>query len=79
MPADRKRQSRNQWQDRALCAGWPEPFFPADGNDFDAKQICSSCEVRTECLDYALARNERFGIWGGLSERERRNLKRRKA
>ena len=39
--------------------------------------MCTSCEVRAECLDYALANDERFGIWGGLSERERRKLKRR--
>ena len=71
MPAERKRRSRNQWQDRALCAGDPEPFFPPDGDDYDAKLICRCCEVRSECLDYALARNE-FGIWGGLTERERK-------
>ncbi len=39
--------------------------------------MCTSCEVRVECLDYALANDERFGIWGGLSERERRRLRRR--
>jgi WhiB family redox-sensing transcriptional regulator len=38
--------------------------------------VCQSCEVQTECLEYALANDERFGIWGGLSERERRRLKR---
>jgi WhiB family redox-sensing transcriptional regulator len=36
-----------------------------------------TCEVRAECLEYALAHDERFGIWGGLSERERRKLKKR--
>jgi WhiB family redox-sensing transcriptional regulator len=41
--------------------------------------VCLSCEVRSECLEYALAHDERFGIWGGLSERERRRLKRRSA
>jgi hypothetical protein len=45
-----------------------------------AKQrVCLSCDVRAECLEYALAHDERFGIWGGLSERERRRLKRRTA
>ncbi|MDQ6659189.1 MAG: WhiB family transcriptional regulator, partial [Actinomycetota bacterium] len=39
--------------------------------------ICTGCEVRSECLSYALSNDERFGIWGGLSERERRRLKRR--
>jgi WhiB family redox-sensing transcriptional regulator len=37
--------------------------------------ICQSCEVRAQCLEYALERDERFGIWGGLSERERRKLR----
>ena len=42
----------------------------------EAKRICLGCEVKDACLDYALAHDERFGIWGGLSERERRRLKR---
>ena len=66
------------WQDRALCAQTdPEAFFPEKGGSTrEAKQVCLSCEVRSECLEYALANDERFGIWGGLSERERRKLKR---
>ncbi|SRX96395.1 WhiB family transcriptional regulator [Mycobacterium shimoidei] len=68
----------DQWQDRALCAQTdPEAFFPEKGGSTrEAKKICLGCEVRTECLEYALAHDERFGIWGGLSERERRRLKR---
>ncbi len=68
----------DQWQDRALCAQTdPEAFFPEKGGSTrEAKKICLGCEVRHECLDYALAHDERFGIWGGLSERERRRLKR---
>lgn len=67
------------WQDRALCAQTdPEAFFPEKGGSTrEAKRVCASCEVRAECLDYALANDERFGIWGGLSERERRKMKRR--
>jgi WhiB family redox-sensing transcriptional regulator len=67
------------WQDRALCAQTdPEAFFPEKGGSTrEAKRVCSSCEVRAECLEYALANDERFGIWGGLSERERRKLRRR--
>ncbi|WP_283250175.1 WhiB family transcriptional regulator [Antribacter soli] len=67
------------WQERALCAQTdPEAFFPEKGGSTrEAKKVCSGCEVRAECLDYALANDERFGIWGGLSERERRKLKRR--
>ena len=67
------------WQERALCAQTdPEAFFPEKGGSTrEAKRVCTGCEVRAECLEYALANDERFGIWGGLSERERRKLKRR--
>jgi WhiB family redox-sensing transcriptional regulator len=67
------------WQDRALCAQTdPEAFFPEKGGSTrEAKRVCMSCEVRAECLEYALANDERFGIWGGLSERERRRVKKR--
>ncbi|WP_017973446.1 WhiB family transcriptional regulator [Actinopolyspora halophila] len=66
------------WQERALCAQTdPEAFFPEKGGSTrEAKRICAGCEVRSECLEYALEHDERFGIWGGLSERERRRLKR---
>lgn len=68
-----------EWQERALCAQTdPEAFFPEKGGSTrEAKRICLGCEVRAECLEYALTHDERFGIWGGLSERERRRLKRR--
>ncbi|TLP76843.1 WhiB family transcriptional regulator [Nesterenkonia sphaerica] len=67
------------WQVDALCAQTdPEAFFPEKGGSTrDAKKVCGACNVKQECLDYALANDERFGIWGGLSERERRKLKRR--
>jgi WhiB family transcriptional regulator, redox-sensing transcriptional regulator len=66
------------WQEKALCAQTdPEAFFPEKGGSTrEAKRICQGCEVRDACLEYALAHDERFGIWGGLSERERRRLKR---
>ena len=66
------------WQTDALCAQTdPEAFFPEKGGSTrDAKKICTTCEVRAQCLEYALLNDERFGIWGGLSERERRRLKR---
>lgn len=66
------------WQADALCAQTdPEAFFPEKGGSTrEAKRICEGCEVRSQCLDYALANDERFGIWGGLSERERRKLRR---
>jgi WhiB family redox-sensing transcriptional regulator len=67
------------WQERALCAQTdPEAFFPEKGGSTrEAKKVCLSCDVRGECLEYALSNDERFGIWGGLSERERRKLKKR--
>ncbi|GLI26075.1 hypothetical protein ARHIZOSPH14_03170 [Agromyces rhizosphaerae] len=67
------------WQTDALCAQTdPEAFFPEKGGSTrDAKKICTTCEVRSQCLEYALENDERFGIWGGLSERERRKLRRR--
>ncbi len=65
------------WQEQALCAQTdPEAFFPEKGGSTrDAKRICRACPVRDECLEFALEHDERFGIWGGLSERERRRLK----
>ena len=69
-----------EWQDRALCAQTdPDAFFPergASGVAEEAKRVCSRCEVKAECLEYALAHNERFGIWGGMSQRQRRKVKR---
>ena len=67
------------WQTDSLCAQTdPEAFFPEKGGSTrDAKKICTSCEVRSQCLEYALNNDERFGIWGGLSERERRKLRKR--
>lgn len=67
-----------EWQDQALCAQTdPEAFFPEKGGSTrEAKRICQACAVRDECLEYALEHDERFGIWGGLSDRERRRLKR---
>ncbi|WP_298714272.1 WhiB family transcriptional regulator [uncultured Micrococcus sp.] len=66
------------WQVDALCAQTdPEAFFPEKGGSTrEAKKVCAACDVRRQCLDYAMANDERFGIWGGLSERERRRLRR---
>jgi WhiB family transcriptional regulator, redox-sensing transcriptional regulator len=68
-----------EWQERALCAQTdPEAFFPEKGGSTrEAKRVCLTCDVRDECLEYALGHDERFGIWGGLSERERRRVKKR--
>lgn len=65
------------WQARALCAQTdPEAFFPEKGGSpRPAKAVCAGCPVRAECLAFALEHDERFGVWGGLSERERRVLR----
>jgi len=70
-------EGRLGWQDAALCAQTdPEAFYPEKGaSTSDAKKVCLSCDVRAECLEDALGRNDRFGVLGGLSERERRTLK----
>jgi len=64
------------WQEDALCAQTdPENFHPDKGGSTrEAKAVCAACFVQAECLDWALSTNERFGIWGGHSERERRAL-----
>ena len=69
----------DSWRDLALCAEVdPELFFPDKGESSrPAKRVCTGCEVRAECLQDALDHGERFGVWGGLSERERRELARR--
>ena len=69
------------WQSRANCMGVdPELFFPERGaSTREAKEVCRGCVVRSECLEYALANGEKFGIWGGLSERERRKVRRSRA
>ena len=67
-----------EWTTDALCAQVdPALFYPEAGEpNRDAKRICAGCEVRAECLAYALAHRERFGVWGGTTERERRRLRR---
>lgn len=72
---------RPPWMDEAGCAGigsdWWYPPARRDGSDDsgrEAKRVCRSCPVRVECLEYALAINEEFGIWGGLTPGERRKI-----
>jgi WhiB family redox-sensing transcriptional regulator len=66
------------WMSQALCTEVdPEAFFPEHGErNKDAKRVCAKCDVRAECLDYALDNNELYGVWGGLSGYERTNLRR---
>ena len=69
------------WQDLANCLGVdPDLFFPERGaSTREAKEVCRGCVVRQDCLEYALAHGEKFGIWGGMSERERRRVRRARA
>ncbi|QFG11146.1 hypothetical protein PBI_QUEENHAZEL_40 [Mycobacterium phage QueenHazel] len=66
------------WRDQALCAQVdPEIFFPDAGKSpAPARKMCARCEVRAECLQSALERDEEFGIWGGLTWGQRRALQR---
>lgn len=69
------------WQDKAACHpqnGDHAPLFFDDKAIREAKAVCSACAVRTECLEFALADSTIVGVWGGLSETERRTLRRRR-
>jgi WhiB family transcriptional regulator, redox-sensing transcriptional regulator len=69
------------WQRKANCLGVdPELFFPERGaSTREAKEVCRGCTVKDDCLEFALDSSEKFGIWGGLSERERRKVRRSRA
>ncbi len=71
-------EDESDWQSRAACDGTdPEAFYPGKGGSTrPAKNLCRGCEVRAECLEYALERDERYGIWGGMTRNDRRKLKR---
>lgn len=71
------RQERS-WQIQANCMGVdPDLFFPERGSSTrEAKEVCRGCVVRVDCLEFAIANGEKFGIWGGMSERERRRVRR---
>jgi WhiB family transcriptional regulator, redox-sensing transcriptional regulator len=72
-----------EWRERAACLPYPAVLFfglddsenPAErhGREEKAKAICAECEVREECLAYALSTREPYGIWGGLTELERKS------
>lgn len=67
-----------EWRRHGACRGAdPDIFFPDRGESTrEAKEICAGCPVRGECIDFALDGGEKFGIWGGKSERERRRMRR---
>ncbi len=64
------------WRQQAACRGVdPEIFHPSEEEDpTPAKAICAECPVREACLEHALAVREKHGVWGGLTERERRRV-----
>lgn len=71
---------RTEWMGRAACHNVsPDIFFPNSDKDPKteaAKKVCQGCEVRVECLDYALKNHIEHGVWGGCSEQERIDLRR---
>ncbi len=69
------------WQQYSNCLGVdPDLFFPERGaSTKEAKEVCRGCVVREDCLEFALQNGEKFGIWGGMSERERRRIRRQRA
>ncbi|UAJ78342.1 WhiB family transcriptional regulator [Leifsonia sp. ZF2019] len=65
-----------EWMADARCAEiGGDLFFPEIGGSTDAKKICTTCEVRAQCLQYALDNGETWGTWGGLNARELRKLR----
>lgn len=70
----------NIWSQQAACRGLdPEIFYPVSDEDAgEAKEICEACPVRQPCLESALVEREKYGVWGGLTERERRRLLRQR-
>ena len=76
----------DQWRDQALCRDTdPDLFFPVGTTGMavvqvdHAKRVCHECTVTDSCLDFALATNQDSGVWGGLSEEERRSIRRQRA
>ena len=68
-----------RWREQAACHGADlNLFFPERGESAEpARQVCAACPVRQPCLDYAISNRIAYGIWGGLTERERRALRSR--
>ena len=72
-------EARMTWQETGSCRGVePEVFCPiSDDEAWRAKEICGVCSVRSECLAFSLQNRERYGVWGGVTERERSEMFRR--
>ena len=69
---------RDDWTLRAKCRGMEDALFPEASDQKRAKLVCSGCPVRMECLAEALDHRIEWGVWGGMTERERRALLRRR-
>jgi WhiB family transcriptional regulator, redox-sensing transcriptional regulator len=70
-----------EWMEGAACKGFPRAvFFPgaADVVPPSAKEKCDSCDVKAECLDFALRNPSLLGVWGGTSEEDRRKIRRQR-
>jgi WhiB family redox-sensing transcriptional regulator len=72
------KQMNRQWMDQALCRGSTAIQFFSEILDEikDAKNMCKICPVASNCLEHAIRNEEIFGVWGGLSQRERRKYHR---
>lgn len=70
-------QLPREWVDQAVCASTDgDVFFPGGGSVPKARMICAQCPVRMECLEWALSQPDHMpGVWGGLSERERKRIR----
>jgi WhiB family redox-sensing transcriptional regulator len=72
-----------EWMKSARCREVDTEIFYPDKSDAatgtHARKVCISCEVKVECLEYALSNNELFGIWGGLNPKSRQRIRRKKA
>jgi WhiB family redox-sensing transcriptional regulator len=80
---------RLDWQEQAACREYDNILF--FGEDFgeselerqaregEAKSVCQRCPVAEPCLEFAIETNQKYGIWGGLTDKERASLKRRRA
>ncbi|MDQ4070225.1 MAG: WhiB family transcriptional regulator [Actinomycetota bacterium] len=68
------------WRFRGACRGLdPEIFYPASEEEAGpAKDVCGTCTVRQQCLEFALTNREREGVWGGATEKERRRILRQR-
>jgi WhiB family redox-sensing transcriptional regulator len=76
------REKRWDWRDDAQCREVPpELMWPGDGDNWgarDAKAVCHRCDVRTQCLEWAVEHYENEGIWGGMTPRERMTIRRQR-